>query len=200
MFNHTIEIVMTNSEIRQEAHKNLKGNWLYPVLCTLLFTAVTSVAGSIPGAGLLAVCPLGFGFSLTFLLMVRQQVEDDDIVTAPFGCFHHYGRYLGGSLLVALFTFLWSLLLVLPGIIKGFSYALTPYILNDEADLPVREAIRRSQQMMRGNKWRLFCLYLSFIGWSLLCCLTFGIGFLWLTPYVRTSVAVFYEDIKARQN
>ena len=100
-----------NKQIRHAARERLSGNWLYAVLCTLLFYAVTSVAGSIPLAGLLVVCPLAFGFSIAFLHLVRSEVEGDDLVTKPFSAFHQYGRMLGASLLVLVLTFLWSLLL-----------------------------------------------------------------------------------------
>ena len=187
-----------NSEIRHKAYTTLTGHWLYPVLATLLFTAVTAIVSNIPLANLLVMAPLEFGFALAFLKLVRGDIAHEDVVTAPFHPFKEYGRYLGGSLLVFLFTFLWMLLLIVPGIIKGLSYTLTPYIMYDNPDMPVREAVRRSQQMMNGYKWKLFCLYLSFIGWFLLGCITLGIGMLWVTPYVQAAEAHFYEELKAR--
>ena len=96
-----------------------------------------------------------------------------------------------------LFTFLWALLLIVPGIIKSFSYAMTPFILIDNPELTANEAIDRSRAMMRGHKFDLFWLLLSFIGWFILCMLTLGIGFFWLIPYTYTSVAGFYKDVKA---
>jgi uncharacterized membrane protein len=75
---------------------------------------------------------------------------------------------------------------------------MTFYILADEPNLRPQEAIQRSREMMRGHKWRLFMLYLSFIGWYLLALLTFGIGYIFLEPYVQQSVANFYEDLKTR--
>lgn len=193
---------MQNSQIRHEAYMSLKGHWLYPVLCTLLYMAVTSACSLIPGvkfvASLLVITPLAYGFTLTMQDVLHGDTSDE-IVTRPFAIFKEYGRYLGGSLLVALFTLLWMLLLIVPGIIKALSYAMTPYIMRDNPDLPVRECIRRSQQMMDGHKADLFCLYLSFIGWALLCCLTLCIGFLWLNPYVYASQAKFYDELKAGQ-
>ena len=90
-----------------------------------------------------------------------------------------------------------ALLFIIPGIIKAFSYAMTPYILEENPELSANDAIDHSRAMMKGHKFDLFWLYLSFIGWFILCILTLGIGFLWLTPYMETSVAAFYEDVKA---
>lgn len=189
----------TNRQLRGVARETLKGNWLYAVLCTLLYTAVVSVCGSIPLAGLLVVGPLGFGMSIAFLRFVRGETSGEDLVTKPFEVFNHYGRTLGASLLVFLFVMLWSLLLIVPGIVKGLSYAMTPYILHDNPEMSARECIRQSQKMMDGYKMKFFLLQLSFIGWFLLCCITMGIGLLWLQPYIITTEAKFYEELKARQ-
>ena len=111
--------------------------------------------------------------------------------------FSNYWHKVWGMLLMTIMVFLWSLLLVIPGIIKWFSYAMTPFILEENPELSASDAIHRSRMMMRGHKWQLFVLELTFLGWALLCVLTLGIGFLWLTPYQYTSYAHFYEDIKA---
>ena len=140
-----------NKQIRHAARERLSGNWLYAVLCTLLFYAVTSVAGSIPLAGLLVVCPLAFGFSIAFLHLVRSEVEGDDLVTKPFSAFHQYGRMLGASLLVLVLTFLWSLLLIIPGIVKAYSYALTPYLVHDHPEMSEFDCLKRSYLYLKAN-------------------------------------------------
>ena len=90
---------------------------------------------------------------------------------------------------------LWSLLLIIPGIIAGYSYAMTGYILAENPELTASEAIARSKEMMAGNRFRLFCLHFSFIGWEILCTLTLGIGNLWLRPYKQAAEAAFYREI-----
>lgn len=80
-------------------------------------------------------------------------------------------------------------------IIASYSYAMTEYILADHPELSASEAISRSKEMMEGNRWRLFCLEFSFIGWSILCAFTLGIGYLWLTPYKEAAKAAFYREI-----
>ncbi len=93
---------------------------------------------------------------------------------------------------------LWTFLFIIPGIIKAFAYALTPYLLVDCPDLSALQCIKLSNEMMKGHKFDLFYLYLSFIGWILLAILTLGIGMLWLIPYMQTSTASFYLDVKAQ--
>ena len=102
-------------------------------------------------------------------------------------------------LLKSTYTFLWSLLFVIPGIVASFSYAMTDYILAEHPELTASEAINRSKEMMRGNRFRLFCLELSFIGWSILCLFTFGIGNLWLTPYKNAAKAAFYREVSGTE-
>jgi uncharacterized membrane protein len=80
--------------------------------------------------------------------------------------------------------------------VKGYSYAMTYYLLKDHPEMSATEAITESRRMMNGNKMRLFRLNLSFIGWYLLCFVTFGIALLWVLPYYHTACAAFYEDIK----
>ena len=99
------------------------------------------------------------------------------------------------------FLQLWFLLLIMPGIVKGFSYAMTTYIAVDHPDWTATQCITESRRIMYGNKWRYFCLNISFIGWHLLAMLASllpcgGLAQLFLQPYVLTAGAAFYEDIK----
>ncbi len=187
-----------NKEIRSAARQALKGNWTQAVLATLVFTLIMAAAGSIPLAGLLVVCPLEFGYMLCFLRLVRGE-DSSEMVGDQFKVFNQYGRYLGGSLLMTLYVILWSLLLVIPGIVKGYAYAMTPYVMNDHPEMDADGCIHESRMMMKGYKWKLFCMDLSFIGWAILCLFTLGIGLLWLQPYIEASHAKFYEELKAHR-
>ena len=93
------------------------------------------------------------------------------------------------------YLFLWTLLFIIPGIIKSFSYAMTYFIINDHPEYSINQAITESRRMMDGHKMEYFILCLSFIGWFILSCITLGIGFLWLIPYFYTTSAAFYEEI-----
>lgn len=112
-----------------------------------------------------------------------------------FAYFTHWKRVLPAQLLRALYVFLWSLLFIIPGIIAGYSYAMTPYILAEDPSLSAGEALARSKQMMQGNRWRLFCLEISFIGWAILCGFTCGIGYYVLAPYEMAARADFYREV-----
>ena len=116
-----------------------------------------------------------------------------------FGFFHHWKTTATASLLRGLYVLLWSLLFIIPGIIAGYSYAMTEYILAEHPEMTAGEAIARSKEMMGGNRFRLFCLQLSFIGWDLLCALTLGIGHLWLTPYKQAATAAFYREVSGTE-
>ena len=104
---------------------------------------------------------------------------------SPTACAALGRLMLGASLLVLVLTFLWSLLLIIPGIVKAYSYALTPYLVHDHPEMSEYDCLKRSQQLMKGYKWKLFLLDLSFIGWALLAAIPY-IGYavsIWTIPY-----------------
>ena len=133
---------------------------------------------------------LGYAkFNLALIDHKDAQVSD------LFSQFHRFGDGFVMSLLANLFVFLWSLLLIIPGIIAAYSYSMSSYILYEHPGLRPIDAIRASKDLMQGNKWRLFCLHFSFIGWNLLAALTLGIGALWVNPYIEAAQASFYRQI-----
>lgn len=209
-------MMTTNQEFKNAALRALKGNWTKAVLATIvveiiaaLVTGAASLSETpiVEGNGMwgltggsfllsiLVLMPLIVGFNNTFKVLYLYSNNNIFSNTFYIG-FRNYGRAIGGTILVNIFTFLWTLLFVIPGIIKGYSYALTPYILVDDPNISVREAIRKSQKMMDGQKFNLFYLQLSFIGWFLLSLLTAGIGLFWLIPYYATSKAAFYCNLR----
>ena len=112
-----------------------------------------------------------------------------------FSYFPHWKTVAAAQLLQTVYIFLWTLLLVIPGIVAGYSYAMTGYILAERPELSASETIAQSKAMMEGNRWRLFCLQFSFIGWDILCALTLGIGNLALRPYRHAAEAAFYREL-----
>ncbi|MCQ2374411.1 MAG: DUF975 family protein [Salinivirgaceae bacterium] len=191
---------MTNQEIKNSALATLEGNWTQPVLATLVITAISlcsSILGPLqPIVTLLVVVPVQFGLYVALYQMTKDKTANDTVSRTFNIAFGNYGRSLGVSLLIGLFTALWCLLLFIPGIIKSYAYAMTYYIANDCPELSANECIDKSIEMMRGHKMDLFLLDLSFIGWIILCLLSCGIGFLWLIPYECTARADFYNKIK----
>ncbi|MDL2257834.1 DUF975 family protein [Eubacteriales bacterium OttesenSCG-928-K08] len=115
-----------------------------------------------------------------------------------FSRFSIFGKALGLRLFMNLFIMLWSLLLIIPGIVASYRYALAPYIMAEYPDIGIREAVNRSKELMQGHKGDLFAMNLSFIGWSFLCLFTLGIGYLWLNPYMQAANAAFYLNRTGR--
>lgn len=186
-----------NFELRAKAREKLKGRWLYGILVCFISTAISGILGWIPGVNflyfLIITGPLTLGMVTFFLNLQRDQ---NPIIENLFDGFKAFSPALVLQLWIVLFTFLWSLLFIIPGIIAALRYSMSFYILHDHPEMNPKDALKLSKQMMLGRKGKLFLLGLSFIGWAILACLTFGIGFLWLVPYINASIASFYEDIK----
>lgn len=188
-----------NSELRAVSRTTLSGNWMMAALATLVYLLIAGGISSIPVAGsvlaIIITYPLAYGFAILFLDLFREGKPID--IGKLFDGFKDFGRVWGTLILVAIYTILWTCLLIIPGIVKSYSYALTPFILKDEPELKYNAAIEKSMRMMDGYKMKLFLLDLSFIGWMILSILTLGVGLLFLQPYMNTARAAFYEDLKA---
>ena len=188
-----------NSELRAVSRTTLSGNWMMAALATLVYLLIAGGVSSIPVAGsvlaIIITYPLAYGFAILFFDLFREGKPID--IGKLFDGFKDFGRVWGTLILVAIYTILWTCLLIIPGIVKSYSYALTPFILKDEPELKYNAAIEKSMRMMDGYKMKLFLLDLSFIGWMILSVLTLGIGLLFLQPYMNTARAAFYEDLKA---
>ncbi len=115
-----------------------------------------------------------------------------------FSRFSIFGKALGLRILTSIFTVLWMLLLIVPGIIAAYRYALAPYLMAEDPEMGAMEAIEKSKELMKGNKWRLFCLQMSFFGWILLSVLTLDILSLWIRPYMNVATAAFYLEVTGR--
>lgn len=126
---------------------------------------------------------------------IRLAYGDSPSVGSLFEKFGYIGKALGLRLVISLFTFLWSLLFIIPGIIAAYRYSMATYLLAENPDMGIMDAIHESGEIMNGNKWRLFCLQFSFIGWNILASFTMGVGFLFVTPYYLAAKTGFYLDI-----
>jgi uncharacterized membrane protein len=192
--------MLSNADIRYAARERLKGNWGMAVLVVFLYSIIIGAVSSVPILGYIAyfilMGPFVFGLAVYFLQLTRGQRPE---LSVMFSGFQQFGVTLVLFLLVSIFTFLWSLLLIVPGIIAALRYSMAFFILSDNPGMSAMEAIRQSAEMTKGHKGKLFMLFLSFIGWYLLTILTLGIGLLWLAPYVQTSMAAFYEQLKTPQ-
>ncbi len=138
-----------------------------------------------------------YGVSRYLLKFVRgAQPVIGEIFGGFTGGAEKFGRAVLLQLLISIFTALWSLLFIIPGIIAGYRYSMAFYILADNDNISALDALNASKEMMRGHKWQLFKLHLSFIGWIILCIITLGIGFIFLSPYINTAQANFYEYLR----
>ena len=125
----------------------------------------------------------------------KRALGENADIKDEFSYFQYFGKALGLRIVTSIFIFLWTLLLIVPGIIASYRYAMATYILAEHPEMGIMEAIEASKQMMDGNKWALFCLDFSFIGWALLSACTLGIGDLFLNPYTRMATAHFYLNL-----
>ena len=217
----------TNKEYKNAALAALKGNWAPFVVAVIIMMAFmyvvtgpylivyqvslgmhqiaispafafAAVAVYILGMPLLTMpLTLGFDYASNRLLVEGDNRAVGNLFRDSFG---RWGRKVWGMFLMNFFVSLWALLLIIPGFIKYYAYALTPYILIDNPELSANQAINLSQEMMKGHKFDMFILHLSFIGWIFLSIFTFGIGLLWLLPYMMTAQAAFYQDVKKEYN
>ncbi|MDN4526078.1 DUF975 family protein [Fictibacillus fluitans] len=206
-------------EIKKEALIALENKWGFAVLLTVIlgiFTFIIPELLSVYASGGwynyylgdtfegditslivgLILYPAVIGYSWVFIGLIRREPQSVKSMFSPFGEIGTFLKLIGTTILVWLFTALWTVLLIVPGIIKGIAYSQTYYVLKDNPDLPVLQAITESRRLMDGYKWKFFLLQLSFIGWIILATIPFGLGFLWLTPYMTASSAEFYNEIR----
>jgi uncharacterized membrane protein len=181
------------------AFDTLRGQWGLPIGVVVIYLLISFAVQIVPYVGGVAMLiiggPLYLGFFMFFLTFSRG--EDATIGQLFYG-FSRFGTALGTHLLMTLFIFLWSLLLIIPGIIAGLAYSQAFFILADNPDIGPMQALRESKEMMDGYKAKFFFLGLRFLGWALLCIPTLCIGFLWYIPYYQTSLAKFYDDLAPR--
>ena len=152
----------------------------------------------------LATAAMGIFLSLVscgwklYALRTSREEETGGLETL-FACFQQFWRFFSAILLMGLFTFLWCLLFIIPGIIAAYSYSQTIFIMLDHPEMSAMEAIAASKKMMRGRKAEFFVLELSFFGWSFLATFTFGLLNIWLEPYMQVTCANFYNAVSGWQ-
>lgn len=179
-----------NRELMTKARGALTGRWETPILAYLIYIIITNVGGPV---GLIVGGPMNLGaatFALNFARGKKAEIAD---VLAGF---NNFIESIIAFLLILVYTALWSLLFVIPGIVAALSYSQTFFIMADDKKIKAVDAMKKSREMMNGYKGKLFRLGFRFTGWFLLSVLTCGIGFLWLMPYIQVTFANFYEDIK----
>ena len=201
------------ADYRKIADKKLDGKrgglCGFAVLGMLILTFLNFISGA------LNAVEHGWGFALFFWIfsLALRGMIDVGFIKLSLNCI--WGREVSTydgfdfsngtkSLIVYFIEILWSVLLIVPGVIMHYAYAMTFHIMYDKnsapgynraEDISTLEAMKLSKELMRGNKWRLFCLRFSFIGWYLLGVCSLGIGFIWIIPYQKVAEAAFYESL-----
>lgn len=179
-----------NRILMNKARESLAGKWKLSIGTYFVFGLVNNIGGPI---GLIVGGPMQLGSSI-FSLKIADNKKAE--FSQLFDGFRNFSESLLAFLLIFLYTTLWALLLIIPGIIVALSYSQTFYLLADKKHINGIDAMNKSKKMMYGFKWKLFCLIMRFTGWFILSILTLGIGLLWLVPYMQVSFANFYKDIK----
>lgn len=190
--------------LKDLAKKQIKGNigilFVITLIVSLITAAASGLLGMIPVVGPIVssvIITPAFALSLCCIYLnlvrgIRPQVKD------AFCGFGDFWSAFKTQFLVSLFTLLWSLLLIIPGIIKSFSYSMAMYIQAENPGKPAKECIAESKAMMDGHKAELFMLCLSFLGWILLGLITFGIAYIYVAPFYSATITNFYENVKPK--
>ena len=195
---------MNRAELKAAAKLQISGKigvlFLITLIIALLSGAATAILNLIPGGGIIATVIITPAFSLSIIRIylsllngAKPQVND------AFCGFDDFWSAFKVTFLVGLFAFLWSLLFVIPGIVKTISYSMSMYILAENKGKPALECINESKAMTNGHKMDLFVLSLSFFGWLLLVGITFGIAAIWVAPYMNATMANAYQSLKSEQ-
>lgn len=214
-------MLQNSYDLKRRAREQLQGKWLQAgIVCfiawlvTMTFTdgnAIHSVQNVWESSALVQVPirhssngfgslvsfvlsgPITLGVSSYFLKLIRNEGPS---IENMFGGFKFFIKSFVLNFLIKIFTILWALLLIIPGIIAILRYSMAYYIMMDNPQLSAFEALDRSKLMMVGYKFKLFSLWCSYLGWFILGIVTVGIAFLWINPYYETAKANFYQDLK----
>jgi uncharacterized membrane protein len=188
---------MNRAELKAKAKAQIKGNIGILFVVTLIIGLISSVASAIPAAGAVAAIIVLPAFSLSiyriYLMIVNGKKPE---VKDAFCGFDDFWSAFKVTFLVGLYTFLWSLLFFIPGIVKAYSYSMALYVLAENPGKSARECIKESMEMTKGHKMELFVLDLSFIGWIILVPFTLGLLSIWLIPYMSATITNAYESLK----
>ena len=189
---------MERAQLKSLAKQQIKGNVGTMFLISIVTALVAGLANLVPVVGSIAsVVILAPAFSLAVVAIYLNMTNGQKAQVGDlFSRFNDFWAAFKVNFLVGFFTALWSMLFVIPGIVKAYSYSQAMFILAENPNIGALDAINRSKAMMNGHKMDLFILELSFIGWHILGGLTFGIAYIWIIPYISAAKANFYNSIK----
>ena len=187
----TIEI--NHEEIMNAAKSSLTGVWNNAALAMFIYFLVAGAVSVIPFGSMVIGGPLALGIAIFALkLSNNEKAEISDI----FEGFKNFVQALVTYLLMVAIVILGFILLIVPGIILAFGFSQAMFILAEEPEMRPADILRKSWEMMKGHKMDYFILSLRFFPWAILCVFTLGIGFLWLLPYMYTTFANYYKELR----
>lgn len=192
----------TRAELKAMAKEQIKGNLGPLFVISLIVFGITYVASlllSLIAFGNLIVSIVispAFSLSTVYIYLALVNFGQKPQAADAFKGFNDFFTAFKANFLASIYVFLWSLLLIIPGIIKSYSYSMILYIVAENPGISAKEALKRSKEMMEGHKMEYFVLGLSFSGWILVTVLTFGIAGIWTIPYMNATMANFYNEIK----
>ena len=184
---------MNRKEIKEQAKKNLDGKWGGAIIIFLIYLVI-SIGISATGIGILFTSVLTIAILNAFLKGRNQNDYNPSDMFEPLN--YNFTNKILLSLIKNIYIFLWSLLFIVPGIIKTYAYALCEYLAIKHPEWEYKKCLQESQNMMKGHKFELFILQLSFLGWDLLSVLTLGILQLYVAPYKFATLAIYYEQLE----
>jgi len=191
---------MTRIELKSAAKEQISGKIGILFVMMLIVGVIGGACAFIPVLGPIGTLIITSAFEISLCMIYLKLAKNEEISIGDlFNGFNITGKAVWLSIITYVFTFLWSLLFIIPGIIKSYSYSMAPYILADNPELTANEALSKSKEIMDGHKFDLFVLQLSFFWWYILGAITFGIAYIYVVPYVSATTTNFYNSIKDRE-
>ncbi|MBQ2255741.1 MAG: DUF975 family protein [Clostridia bacterium] len=182
-------IKAVKAKARELVIDNLAGS-----IFAFFLLVVLTVLLDATGIGAIFSGVVAFGYAIFCLELIKTKKAK--IGTFFSGIFKGFFKKWAAGFLMGLYTFLWSLLFLIPGFVKYYAYSMTPYIMAEKPNMSINDAITKSREIMKGHKWQLFLLDLSFTGWMILSALTLGLALVYVWPYYNAARAAFYKEIK----
>lgn len=187
----------SNYILTTKAREALNGNWADVLLISFIFLTICAFL-LCTCFGTLFIWPLCIGWNMMFLRVIRYDHDFRDIkyLFTAFNSGKQLVSSMVAGLIMSIIISIGYIFFIIPGIYFSCRYAMTFFVIADDDNINAGDAMQRSAAIMQGKIWKFFCLNLRFIGWKLLCILTFGIGYLLLAPYMQCSYAAFYDEAK----
>ena len=189
--------------------------WLFPLLACLIINTISSVSSEFFLLGIIISGALNVGLASYFIMITRIHNSEKSLKTLFCGFTDNLGRNIAAGLfymiifgILSFFVAICAIackfiipILILPipvyALVRfALKYAMLFYVLADNPDYNVWQALSEASALMKGQKWKYFKLQLSFIGWAFVSFITFGVGALWLIPYIQATNVAFYEELK----